>query len=147
MPLEREHYGEAGAALKVRAKRNKTGAPYATNCPADVLAAWLSARGKAPGPLLWPINKAGRCMPRRMTDQAVLSMVRKPGEEAGVEKFSPHDLRPSFISDVLDAGAGAATVSGLAGRASITTTARYGWRGDHAKRRAAEMLHVPFGGP
>jgi integrase/recombinase XerD len=46
---------------------------------------------------------------RRMTDQAVLYILRKRAAEAGVERFTPHDLRRTFISHLLDAGADLAT--------------------------------------
>jgi site-specific recombinase XerD len=83
---------------------------------------------------------------RRMAAQSVLEMLQRRARRARVARFSPHDLRRTFVSDLLDAGADITTVAELAGHASVTTTARYDRRGEETKRRTAELLVVPFEG-
>ena len=50
-----------------------------------------------------------------MTNQAVYNILKKRAEGAGVSEFSPHDLRRTFVSDLLEAGADIAIVSKMAG--------------------------------
>ena len=91
-----------------------------------------------------PVGKAGRPTTRRMTSQVVRNLLNKRAAETGVRELSPHDLRRTFISELPDAGAHIATVAGLAGHASVTTTARYDRRGNAAKQSAIGLLYVPF---
>jgi integrase len=70
--------------------------------------------------------------------------LRKWAKEAGVAPFSPHDLRRSFISDLLDSGADIALVAKLSGHRQLATVARYDRPDAEAQKRAASLLHVPF---
>jgi integrase len=145
--LDLADYAPESGELRVRAgKGGKERLVYATNGAKAALEAWLGIRGSEPGALLLPVDKVGRVIARRMTDQAVLYILRKRAGDARIERFTPHDLRRTFISHLLDAGADLATVQRLAGHSNVTTTARYDRRGEAAKRRAAELLHVPFRG-
>lgn len=132
-------------ALKVRGgKGDKDRTVYLPSSGRRVVADWLFVRGVKAGPLLYPISKGNRVMRRRLTDQAVLYILQKRAHQAGVDAFSPHDCRRTFISDLLEAGADLVTVSQLAGHASPLTTSKYDRRGEVAKQKAVELLHIPY---
>lgn len=137
-------YNPAAGELRVLvAKRGKERMVPIVNGAADCLADWLAVRGNEPGALFPAITKSGRIGSGRVTAQAVYNMLARRAAKAGIKRFSPHDLRRSFVSDLLDAGADIATVAKLAGHSSVNTTARYDRRPDEAKRAAVKLLHVP----
>lgn len=103
---------------------------------------WLKARGKAPGALFCPAPWQ-KVRIARLCAGAVVCAFKRLSTLAGVERFTPHDLRRTFISTLLDRGADLATVQSLAGHASVSTTTRYDRRGNETKRRTVQLLAVP----
>lgn len=129
----------------MRGKGNKARSLLLAGGALAALQDWQIVRGDVAGPLFVPINKGGvLALDRRLTSQAIYDLLAKRGAAAKLADFSPHDLRRTFISDLLDKGADIATVQKLAGHAQVTTTARYDRRGERAKRKAVSLLHVPY---
>jgi site-specific recombinase XerD len=145
--LEVADYDASAGELRVRGKRNKERLVPVVNGAADALTDWIAVRGNAPGPLFCPVHRSGRISLRSMTSQAVYARLLRRAAVAGVRKFSPHDLRRTNISTLLDAGADISSVQRLAGHANVATTMRYDRRGEQAKRKAAQLVHVPYRGP
>lgn len=143
--LDIDDYDGDSGELRVRfGKGGRSRTVYAANGAKAALNAWLQARGDEPGPLLHPINKGGLIQRRRLSDQSVLGALRRRAKQAGVAAFSSHDMRRTMISHLLDNGADIATVQRLAGHATAVTTSQYDRRGEATKRKAAELLHVPY---
>lgn len=109
------------------------------------LADWLAARGDDPGPLFVSLDRAARSRPdRRLQEQGARDVVADRAAEAGGAPLRPHDLRRTFISELLDAGIDLPTVQKLAGHADPVTTSSYDRRGFGARRTAVARLDVPL---
>jgi integrase len=110
----------------------------------DAVASWMEVRGDAAGPLLLAIDQVGRVRAGRPSATTVNRILRRLADRAGVESFTPHDLRRTFITGLLESGQDLVLVQQLAGHASPGTTSRYDRRIEEARRRAAAALHVPY---
>ena len=131
--------------LVLTGKRNKQRTAYLTNGALDAALDWLQLRGDQNEALFVAINKGGRLDTSiQMSSQAIYNMLQKRATEAEVKAFSPHDLRRTFVSDLLDKGAAITTVSKMARHTNVQTTARYDRRPEEAKKKAAGLLHVPY---
>lgn len=143
-------FDPSSAALRVEhGKGRKARVSYVRGGAAVALEEWLAVRGASDGaapstPLFTRLRKGGRITVSRLTDSGVLHVLQQRARAAGVAPFSPHDVRRTFIGDLLDAGADISTVQRLAGHANVQTTARYDRRGERTKHAAAGLLQVPY---
>ncbi|WP_323816515.1 tyrosine-type recombinase/integrase [Cellvibrio sp. NN19] len=99
-------------------------------------------RGNLPGPLFYRIRRFGLITNERMTDQAIYHILETRRVEAGVDPFSPHDLRRSFATMMLENGEDIITVKDAMGHASVLTTQKYDRRSDNRLRKAASAIDI-----
>jgi tyrosine recombinase XerC len=116
--------------LRVRGKGNKERLVPVGLPAKEAVMAWLSQRGQ--------LLRAGRgrnaeedalflnSRGTRLTTRSVERMVRMYGEKAGIIQIvTPHALRHSFATHLLEMGADLRSVQELLGHASLSTTQRY----------------------
>lgn len=139
-----DYDGKTGELKIRRGKGKKDRISYATGGSGGAIEGWLAFRGREDGPLFNPINKGGKVQDRRMSDQAVYNILRRLAREIKSKNFAPHDMRRTFIGDLLDAGVDLSSAQQLAGHSNPQTTARYDRRGERARKQAAARLDVPY---
>jgi integrase len=105
--------------------------------------AWLRRRGFEPGPFIYAGTYDRKLAPIALHPDGINRLLSRLARRAGC-KLSPHDLRRSYVSDLLDAGSDLATVQALVGHASADTTAQYDRRGEYTRAKAASKLAVPY---
>jgi integrase len=136
--------GREAAVTVQRGKGNKARTVYLNQGGAAEVAAWIKVRGRREGALFVPVNKGGRILrQKRLSGPAVGDVVSRRAEQAGIEPLRAHDLRRSYISELLDAGVDLSTVQQMAGHASPVVTSGYDRRPARARKAAAELVHWP----
>lgn len=133
----------ADGRLAVRqGKGAKDRAVYLAGDALGLVRLWQQIRSQRPGPALFvAISRTGRLLDdRRLTPAAVRGVLLARCAQAGITPATPHDLRRTFVSTLLDRGVDLATVARAAGHASVQTTARYDRRGDRALAAAAAVI-------
>lgn len=127
--------------LAVLGKGNKWRSVYLSAKYKGVIERWLDSRGRLPGALLTPISKHKTVvLDRHLSKAGLYKLLQLVGARAKVEDFTPHDLRRTFMTRLLDKGVDPLTVSKLAGHAAVQTTMGYDRRAERVKKQAVELL-------
>jgi site-specific recombinase XerD len=143
--LNLDDYDSENAKLVVRGKRSKQRIAYLGDGAVAALTGWLEIRGNDTGPLFLSLKRGGHLRHgRRLSPQSIYYLLKIRAKMAGVKPFTPHDLRRTFVSRLLDSGVDIAIVAKMAGHSNIQTTARYDRRPEDAKKRAAQLLRIPY---
>ncbi|MEP6743423.1 MAG: tyrosine-type recombinase/integrase [bacterium] len=143
--LDLDDYSPTNDTMRIHGKGNKERMGYVVDKGAtNALGDWLALRSLKPGPLFCPVTREGKVIVRRLTDQSIYNALLKRARAAGVANLTPHNLRRSSATDLLDRGADINVVKELLGHSSLDTTKIYDRRGDPAQRRAASLLKLPY---
>ena len=139
--LNLDDYSKKDGILTVHGKGNTFRLAYAVGETKVMLDRWLEERGCSDGPLFTSINKTGQLNTSRLTPEAVRFILLQRAEQANVPPFSPHDLRRTTATHLLEKGVDLAVVQKMLGHKQISTTIVYDRRGEKAKQKAAHTLN------
>ncbi|MFN2509962.1 MAG: tyrosine-type recombinase/integrase [Pyrinomonadaceae bacterium] len=142
--LTMDNYDATSQSIKVTGKGDKQRMVYLEAGADLAVGDWLRMRGDQSGSLLCSVRKDGRIEGKGITAQAIYKALAKRGAEARVAHFSPHDLRKTFASELIDASGDLSAVQQLMGHANVETTVGYDRRGERAKKKVAGLLHLPY---
>jgi site-specific recombinase XerD len=84
---------------------------------------WLDLRLADRGDYIWVAVESEQDGP--LSSRSVQRVVRRYGEEAGIENLTPHVLRHTFAKNLVDQGVGLEKVAALLGHSSLNTTRIY----------------------
>lgn len=139
---------EGQGVLTTLGKGNKEAEQPAPLGMKVALDAWVAVRGQDPGPLFPAITPSGaHWLPRHLSSQGVYKVLDSVSQRAGIGRVSPHDLRRTYATSLLNGGVDLRIVQQLMRHAKLETTARYDMRGMKERAEAASTLSVPVPAP
>ncbi|MFL6284510.1 MAG: tyrosine-type recombinase/integrase [Pyrinomonadaceae bacterium] len=141
--LKLKHFDRATHTVRVMGKGAKERFIYfGPGGARRALLNWLKRRGgDGDDAILCPINKGGSITPgRHLTGDALCRALYSRARKAGVEKFSPHDLRRTFATTLLEGGVDVFVVQSLLGHAKLETTRDYDRRREDFREDVLRQL-------
>lgn len=134
--LRVENYNRRTGELTVVGKRNKTRIVTINEGWRRPLEAWLDTyTATSTAPLFHSKRRA-----IGLSCSAVRDIVETCRLRAGVAPFTSHDMRRTFITDLIAAGVDLVVIKRIVGHEQINTTASYDRRGREAETTAVERL-------
>lgn len=127
-------------SFTVVGKGNKQKICYLPQDTLKRLTAWFEFRGTDPGFAFYSLKRDGSLVEKGLTDQRIYDIIKELCGEVKLKHFSPHDLRRTFASYLIDSGTDLITVRDLMGHASVATTQIYDKRDEKRKQSASEKV-------
>lgn len=122
-----------GGTIKVMGKGSRERLAPLGKCACEALSAWINVRGEAEATFT---NYLGG----RLSTRSVQKMVDKYTMKAGLGKMTPHSLRHSMATHLLDRGADIRAVQEMLGHQSITSTQIY----THVTKARQKAVHAEY---
>ena len=121
-------------------KGSKQRLAYLSSESRSIIRQWRKLRGDQPGSLFNPVSRSGKVLSRPLVSQSVYDIIKQRAEQAQIGSVRPHDLRRTFVTQLLEAGVDLNTTRQLAGHQDIQTTARYDFRSEKNQKKAVQQL-------
>ena len=138
--LERRDY-DNGILTVRQGKGRKYREIHVADAVDKAIRAWLKVSAdEADSALFRRIQRSGKVASQPLTTTGLTGILEQLQQTSGIARFTPHDMRRTFITRLLEQGVDINTVCQLAGHSDISTTTRYDYRDDCMKAKASQRL-------
>ena len=138
--LERRDY-DNGILTVRQGKGRKYREIHVADAVDKAIRAWLKVSvNEAENALFSRIQRNGKTASQPLTTTGLTGILVELQHTSGIARFTPHDMRRTFITRLLEQGVDINTVRQLAGHSDISTTTRYDCRGESMKISASQQL-------
>lgn len=138
--LERRDY-DNGILTVRQGKGRKYREVHVADAVDKAIRAWLKvSANKADSALFSRIQRNGKVASKPLTTTGLTGVLAELQQTSGIARFTPHDMRRTFITRLLEQGVDINTVRQLAGHSDISTTTRYDYRDEGMKVNASRRI-------
>lgn len=138
--LERRDY-DKGILTVRQGKGRKYREIHVADAVDRAIRAWLKvSANEAENALFSRIQRNGKAATQPLTTTGLTGILAELQQTSGIARFTPHDIRRTFITRLLEQGVDINTVRQLAGHSDISTTTRYDCRGESMKISASKRI-------
>ncbi|EAS2062779.1 TPA: tyrosine-type recombinase/integrase [Salmonella enterica] len=138
--LERRDY-DNGILTVRQGKGRKYREIHVADAVDKAIRAWLKVSvNEAENALFSRIQRNGKTASQPLTTTGLTGILVELQHTSGIARFTPHDMRRTFITRLLEQGVDINTVRQLAGHSDISTTTRYDCRGESMKISASRRI-------
>ncbi len=138
--LERRDY-DNGILTVRQGKGRKYREIHVANAVDKAILAWLKVSADEDDSALFSrIQRNSKVASQPLTTTGLTGILEQLQQTSGIARFTPHDMRRTFITCLLEQGVDINTVRQLAGHSDISTTTRYDCRGETMKVNASRRL-------
>ncbi|WP_338505553.1 site-specific integrase [Erwinia aphidicola] len=138
--LERRDYDNSILTVR-QGKGRKYREIHVADAVDKAIRAWLKvSAGETDSALFKRIQRNGKAANQALTTTGLTGILMELQHTSGIVRFTPHDMRRTFITRLLEQGVDINTVRQLAGHRDISTTTRYDYRGNSMKISASRRI-------
>lgn len=138
--LERRDY-DNGVLIVRQGKGRKYREIHVADAVDKAIRAWLKVGADETDRALFSrIQRNGKVASQPLTTTGLTGILEQLQHTSGITRFTPHDMRRTFITRLLEQGVDINTVRQLAGHSDISTTTRYDCRGEAMKVNASKRV-------
>ena len=136
-----------GGYIRLIGKGNKERTVYLNGEVKENLTNWINFRGTQKGYVFGRLTKGFKnlVLDKPLVERYIGKIVERYQQNIGqgaAKPATPHDLRRTFATRLLDKGVDVSLVKTLMGHASVATTALYDRRGEDSLREAASKIEL-----